>query len=282
MSETEHHHPTTDIDEEALADTYNFALEREHAGDIDAAVEAYRRVLEIDPRDRGGVSVRLAALGHGEIPAKAPDAYVVTLFDQHSDVFETILVDQLGYCVPLQARALLDKEGLGPFERGLDLGCGTGLAGEALRDRVVHFTGVDISEGMVEVAYDKNLYDDLYVGEAVAFLEEAATEDAPYDLIIATDVLPYLGDATALFDKVAANLVAAGLFCFSTETLPDPVLAGRPYMVGPGQRFAHALDYLRNCLAEVGLTPFVCDPIVVRHQEGVPVPGHLILARKAT
>lgn len=79
------------IDEEALAEAYNKALAHEKAGEIDAAVEAYRKVLEIDPEDHGGAAVRLASMGRGEAPPKAPDAYVETLFDQHAESFEDIL-----------------------------------------------------------------------------------------------------------------------------------------------------------------------------------------------
>ena len=41
----------------------------------------------------------MAAMGEGETPASAGDAYVATLFDQHADDFEDILVRQLGYGV---------------------------------------------------------------------------------------------------------------------------------------------------------------------------------------
>ncbi len=109
-------------------------------------------MLAIDPDDHGGASVRIAALGRGEAPPKAPDAYVETLFDQHAEAFEDILVEQLGYAVPVMVRQRLQQLGLGPFQRLLDLGCGTGLTGGALRDMVTDMTGIDISEKMVEIA----------------------------------------------------------------------------------------------------------------------------------
>src|SRR6478736_4143243 len=60
------------IDEDALAEAYNRALELEKAGDIDAAVEAYQEVLAIDPDDHGGAAVRIASMGRGETPVRAP------------------------------------------------------------------------------------------------------------------------------------------------------------------------------------------------------------------
>ncbi len=45
---------------------------------------------------------------------------------------------------------------------------------------------------MIEVAYEKGDYQALFVGEAVRFLE--TTDEPQWDLIVATDVLPYMGE----------------------------------------------------------------------------------------
>uniref|UniRef100_A0A7C1NW69 Methyltransferase domain-containing protein n=1 Tax=Agrobacterium albertimagni TaxID=147266 RepID=A0A7C1NW69_9HYPH len=266
------------IDEEALAEAYNRALALEKSGDIDAAVKAYEEVLAIDPDDHGGASVRIAALGRGEAPPKAPDAYVETLFDQHADAFEDILVEQLGYIVPMMVRQRLQTLGLGPFKRLLDLGCGTGLTGGALRDVVDDMTGIDISEKMVEIAHEKDLYETLYVAELEDFLED--NDDEPFDLVTATDVLPYLGALEPLFFGAAENMTDGGIFVFSSETRPEDVMAGRPFMVGPHQRFVHAEAYVRERLAATGFEVVEITDINVRMQDGEPSPGHLVVAKK--
>ena len=265
------------IDEEALAEAYNRALALEKAGDVDAAVKAYEEVLAIDPDDHGGAAVRIAAMGRGHQPSKAPDAYVETLFDQHAEAFEDILVEQLGYAVPMMVRQRLQTLNLGPFKRLLDLGCGTGLTGEALRDMADDITGIDISENMVEIAHEKDLYETLYVAEAEDFLED--NDDEPFDIITATDVLPYLGALEPLFFGAAENLNAGGLLIFSSETLPEEIMAGRPYMVGPHQRFAHAETYVRERLAATGFEVIEVTDINVRMQDGNPTPGHLVIAK---
>ncbi|MDH0114690.1 class I SAM-dependent methyltransferase [Agrobacterium pusense] len=265
------------IDEEALAEAYNRALALEKAGDVDAAVKAYEEVLAIDPDDHGGAAVRIAAMGRGEQPSKAPDAYVETLFDQHAEAFEDILVEQLGYAVPMMVRQRLQTLNLGPFKRLLDLGCGTGLTGEALRDMADDITGIDISENMVEIAHEKDLYETLYVAEVEDFLED--NDDEPFDIITATDVLPYLGALEPLFFGAAENLNAGGLLIFSSETLPEEIMAGRPYMVGPHQRFAHAETYVRERLAATGFEVVEVTDINVRMQDGNPTPGHLVIAK---
>lgn len=269
---------TGDIDEEALAEAYDRALALEKAGDFDSAAVAYAEVLKLDPEDHGGAAVRLASMGRGATPPKAPDAYVTTLFDQHADAFEDILVEQLGYHVPLKLRQALVEVAPGPYARLLDLGCGTGLTGGALRDMAEHVTGVDLSEGMVEVAFDKDIYEELYVGEVVDFLETADFD--PWDLVVATDVLPYMGDLAAFFAGAAAKSTDDGVFAFSSETLPDEIMAGRPYMVGPHQRFAHSKGYVDELLAANGFRLLACELIVIRMEEGEPILGHLVVARK--
>lgn len=272
----------SEFDEEALAEAYNRGLKLEKAGDFDGAAQAYAQALALDPEDHGGVSVRLAAIGRGAVPDKMPDAYVATLFDQHADVFDAILVDQLGYCVPLLVREQLRAHAPGPHARVLDLGCGTGLSGEALRDCSQHITGVDISERMVETAYDREVYEDLYTGEAVSFLEEFEEEDGSrpaWDLIVATDVFPYLGHVEPIVAAAAARLNPRGLFAFSTETLPDAEFGEKSFVVGAKHRFAHAAGYIRRVLADNGFEVIAMDDITVRLEEGVPVPGHLVLAR---
>jgi predicted TPR repeat methyltransferase len=263
--------------EDELAEAYNAALAHEKAGRLDEAEKAYRQVLALDPEDHGGAAVRLAAMGRGAVPVRAPEAYVETLFDQHADAFEHILVDQLGYHVPLILNGALKEHAAGPYARMLDLGCGTGLAGVALSALTRHRTGIDLSANMIDIAGENELYDELYVGDAVAFVEEIEDE-APWDLIVATDVLPYLGDVTALLAGVKRVSAPDAVFAFSTETLDG---GGADYTVGPHQRFHHALAYLERELASAGFGLVHVQDITVRHEEGEPQPGHLIIAQLA-
>ena len=260
--------------EDELAEAYERALSLEKAGDAGAAA-AWAEVLRLNPDDPGGASVRLAALGAAPPPDKAPPAYVATLFDQHAEVFDGILVDQLEYGVPMLARERMQALGLGPFGAMLDLGCGTGLAAEALEDMCAEMTGVDLAEGMIEIADEKELYQRLYVAEAVNFLNAA---EPVWDLIIATDVLPYLGDARPFFGAAAAKCAADGWLIFSTETMDDIPPPG--WRVTPHHRFAHNPDWLDAELAAAGFELAERTEIMVRREEGAPIPGHLYLARR--
>lgn len=268
----------TEAEEEALAEAYEGALALEKAGDAGAAA-AWMVVLALDPADHGGAALRLAALGAGPVPDRSAPAYVATLFDQHAEVFDGILVDQLEYGVPMLVRERLQALGLGPFRRMLDLGCGTGLAAEALEDMTEARAGVDLAEGMIEIADEKELYDELFVGDAEVYLEQATQE---WDLIVATDVLPYLGDAKPLFRAVRARAATGALFVFSTETLPDAAFDGADWTVTPHQRFAHPSEALARLLQETGFETLESTTIMVRRESGAPIAGHLFIARAAT
>jgi predicted TPR repeat methyltransferase len=265
-------------DDDALAEAYNRALALEKSGDFDLAATAYAEVLALDPEDHGGAAVRLASMKRGDVPLRAPEAYVATLFDQHAEVFDKVLVEDLGYHVPMLLRQRLTALGETNFERMLDLGCGTGLTGGALEDMVDDATGLDLAENMVEIAHEKGLYDMLYVADAVDYLED--NDDDTFDLVAATDVLPYLGELEPLFAAVAKNVLSGALFCFSSETLPDAEFDNRPYTVGGFQRFAHTEAYVREALDAAGFDCIEAGEIIVRHEQGLPIAGHLFIARK--
>lgn len=267
----------TDFDE--LERAYNHALDLEKAGRLDEAARAWRRVLEIDPEDCGGAAVRLAAMQRGKTPERASPAYVMTLFDQHAEAFDDILVRQLGYDVPNMIARALATHAPGPYPRLLDLGCGTGLCAVALEAITRERVGVDLSEAMIELAAERDLYDDLYIGDITGFLEDDNGEP-DWDLVVAADVLPYLGDVGDLFGALSARLNAGGVVAFSTETLDQDTFPEAGYIVGPNHRFAHDPFYLEEELRRAGMHTLAVADIVVRHEEDEPVAGHLFLARK--
>ncbi|MFO7854953.1 MAG: methyltransferase domain-containing protein [Paracoccaceae bacterium] len=277
----------------ALAEAYERALALEKAGDAGASA-AWREVLALDPEDRGGAAVRLAALGAASAPERASPAYVATLFDQHAEAFEDILVGRLGYRVP---EALADRlRARLPAEarlRVLDLGCGTGLAVAALGPLAAEATGVDLSEEMLGIAHDKGLYDALYLDDAVGFLvadpddpgAPAVDSDGdplgPWDLIVAADVLPYLGDVTPLAVAAARRLAPGGRLALSCESPPEGTdVDARGWIVGPHQRFHHADRHLEAAVVAAGLVVELLEPWTIRTNEGRPEPGRLMLAVK--
>jgi predicted TPR repeat methyltransferase len=244
---------------------------RERLGESEASIAAYREALAHDSSDVLGASLALGRLGAAEAPAIAAPAYVARLFDEYASRFDAHLVDKLGYCAPaLLCQAVGEacrRTGRQMrFTGGLDLGCGTGLAGAAFRDCVEKLEGVDLSAGMIAQARAKGIYDVLEVGDVVDHLRSAP--DRSFDLIIAADVLVYIGDLTPLFTEVARVLARGGLFAFSAESHD-----AEGYVVGTEMRYAHSRNYIEAAARQPGLSVRVLNADSTRRNKGAVLPG---------
>jgi predicted TPR repeat methyltransferase len=231
------------------------------------ALITYRRMLALDP---GHAEARhMVAVLAGEVPEKANEAYVASLFDAFADSFDEKLVGWLDYRAPQHVAAAV-RAALGEGKtalRGIDLGCGTGLLAPELRGLVKHLDGVDLSPKMVEKARARRLYDALVVGEIVA---ELGKHPGSYDLVAAADVLSYFGDLRALFEAVKAALPDGGLFVATVEKG-----TGARYQAGKTGRYQHGEAYLRKRAAEAGFVVLSLDEIELRKEENRPVVGYV-------
>ena len=255
---------------------------REKAGIRDAAIEAYRRVLELNKDDVFGAGLKLTILGDRAQPATPPVAYVEQLFDDYADRFETALIEKLDYKVPGRLAALIASEGRAHYVRAIDLGCGTGLMGVELRVRVDHLEGFDLSANMLAKAEDKGIYDhldqaDLSLGTAEARLINADLDAGRADLVAAADVLMYLGDLEPVFMLSSALLSTGGHLAFSVEHLMD---GNDDFRLQPSLRYAHSAAYIERLLSTHGLALLGSEKLVIRMDGGAPVQGILFIAEK--
>ncbi len=250
---------------------------REKLGDKAGAAEAFRATLRADPSDAQGAAARLALLGVGEAPASLPQAYVARLFDDYAPRFDKHLTGELAYRAPaLIVDALDGVDGARRFARCLDLGCGAGLMGAALRGRVDELVGVDLSPAMIAKAREKGRYDALEVGDVVEFL--ATREGGEFDLVVAADVLVYFGDLSGVFGATARALAPGGLFAFTVEAR-----AGEEFRLGATMRFAHSRSYVREATAAAGLRPLALVDASTRREVGRDVAGLVcVFAGRAT
>lgn len=243
-------------------------------GRIVEASQAFRSALRLDPVDRLGAGPRLAALGLAPVPDQLPQAYVRTLFDQYAERFDAELVEALHYSAPWRLRDLLLNHLPGQHAaRLLDLGCGTGLMGEAMRKHASWLVGVDLSAEMAAMAARKKVYDEVGAGEAIAILAET---DCSYDAITAADVLVYMGDLHTLLAAVAGKLVPGGYFAFSCERF-----SGEGFVLGAGLRYAHSRSYIQSCLTGAGLELAEIAEESCRQESGQDVMAYFVVARKA-
>lgn len=243
-----------------------------------AALRAYAAALDLDPDDTFGTRLALARLGQGGAGTAITPAYVRALFDGYAERFERHLVDGLAYRGPQLLADALDASAR--FEAAIDLGCGTGLVGEALQGRVRHLTGIDLSPAMLAKAEAKRaggrrLYDRLLHGDLVPVL--AAEPACSVDLVVAADVFIYVGDVSAVLAATARVLRPGGLVAFTVQTHGDPA---EPVRLGEDGRYAQSPGYLTVAAGNAGLDVVSLAPAVIRRERDVPVEGLVAVLRR--
>ena len=230
----------------------NLAAIQVRLGDRQQAVTLLRYAHEANPDDSSCQFMLNALTGNAIVPEACPD-YARNLFDNYAIYYDQHMQNTLHYTLPKHIARVLHQHLLdnAPVAHALDLGCGTGLSGVVLRELSQHLTGVDLSSKMLSNANEKRLYDVLIEAELLAFL----TQDVQsYHLILASDVLPYLGELASLFQAVRARLTDQGLWVFSIE-----VSEQAPWQLQDSARFSHHPDYI-NTLA-------MRHHFIIKHQE---------------
>jgi predicted TPR repeat methyltransferase len=256
---------------------FALAVIRERLGDRAGAIAAFEAARDADREDYHGARLHLARLGAGEATPAMTAVYVRRLFDQHAPEFDQALLTRLDYRAPELLLAAARKFlGMHPrFGSVLDLGCGTGLAGAALRPFCDRLVGVDLSPAMVEQARGKGLYDTLAVGDLAEFL--AAEAGASHHLVLAADVFVYCSDLAPIAAAVARVLAPDGLFAITVETHDGPGV-----MLQETLRYAHGAEHVRRAIASAGLALLQLDAVSTRSEKGAPVPGLLAVATPAS
>ncbi|CAO3435890.1 tetratricopeptide repeat protein [Azospirillum endophyticum] len=217
-----------------------------------------------------------AAIAGEQADPRAPDAYVRQTFDLFADEFDRKLAE-LDYRAPaLLAGMLADDDAAGNLDV-LDAGCGTGLCAVSLRPRARRLVGVDLSDGMLERARARALYDELHAAELVGFL---SARPGAFDLVMAADVFCYFGVLDEALAAARAALRPCGRLAFTVEEL-DPA-DGRPHRIATHGRYAHTEAYIRAAVAGAGLDVRRCDHDRLRFESGEPVMGLVVLAERST
>ena len=240
----------------------------------DEAALAYEEALKLGPED-AYVRHLAAAAGIAPTAPRAPGAYLRMLFDGYAERFDQHIVS-LGYRIPgLLRRHAIDFATVTAIGPVLDLGCGTGLVALALSGLALGpITGIDLSAGMLGQARDKGLYADLRQAELPAALRE---ETARWRLIVAADLMCYLGALDDMLDAVRERLTMGGRFLFSVEELlPDhdgAIPGDGDWVLGRQGRYAHSAAYVTRAAERAGFRILRLDRETLRHEAGGPVEG---------
>ncbi len=239
----------------------NLLMEIGRAGEARAAFE---QAIDhgADPQLTG---YYLASLGAGAAPPTAPRVYVESLFDNYAEGFEKHLMQVLHYRAPEILVAELRRAGR-HFKSTLDLGCGTGLCGLAMRPLTDQLHGVDVSGHMVQQAQARGVYDRVLQDDLVTYLDETTER---YNLLVAADVFIYVGALEPVFAGAARVMERGAVFCFSVESCGDE----DAFVLRPSLRYAHSLGYIRRLAEQYGFEISSTQEHPIRDDQRTPIAG---------
>jgi predicted TPR repeat methyltransferase len=257
---------------------YSLGVLSGELGERDAAARHLRRCLAGDPQDSRGAGILLAHLGMGEAPERTPEAQLLCLYDVRSRFWDR----ETSYFAPQLVADGLRRHAPHTGMDILDIGCGTGLVGAAVRDLAGRLDGVDISPAMLEKAKAKTVYDGLFQADLTSFMAGRANG---YDAVLGAATLIHLGDLQALFRAAASCLRAGGLFVFTL--FPHEAAMGKDYAVAASTRlaqsgcFRHSIAYVQRLAAQTGFSVAELEEAVHEHdQDDQPVAGLLVVLKR--
>ena len=264
---------------------YNLGNAYETLGKTQQAIDCYQRAihlsdydLRLNPSDQKAYARQQSSLHLlnslvGVTTKTAPKCYIKNLFDDFAQTFDHQLANVLDYKIPeLLKNALLTQQGKNLlFNMAIDLGCGTGLSGQMFRPICKRLVGIDLSPKMIAKAREKKIYDIIENIEINDYLEQNSEK---YDLLIAADVLIYIGDLGRLFSNVAAVSRPGAIFLFSIELVLDG-----DYVLERSGRYAHSNSYIRQLAISNKFEISRIENIVLRKEKNKDVEGQLFLFR---
>lgn len=222
------------------------------------------------------VLLHFQSMAQGGVPDTAPIAYIQGYFDGYSGQYDHYQQDILSYKTPAHtAEALKEWLETSPltFHNLLDLGCGTGMMAQNLKDLVPHRTGVDISTKMISKARGKQLYNTLHTSDILPFMLES---QQTYDIVTAIDVLCHSGDLAPFFKAARNVLTPRGLLLFTIEKdFHNPT-----WRLCANGRYTHSHRYIGQILASKGYECLHQQDIGLHIDNNVASTGMLFIARK--
>ena len=177
---------------------------------------------------------------NGKFKGEFPKNYLKNYFNDYAETFEKHLISNLHYSVPIVFSNIInDKYGINySFKKILDLGCGTGLCGNQIKNNYQSLTGIDISIEMLKKAKEKSIYSELQCCDIINFLTKT---NEKYELIIAGDVLIYIGNLSKLFRLCSSVMTENARFIFSIE-----VEKTKNYSAKLTGRYSHNYNYIKK------------------------------------
>lgn len=241
--------------------------------DVPRAQDCYRAVIADNPDD--DVARHLLAASEGRLTEDHVKGFAKNVFDALAGTFDKRLVELLKYRSPeILAAGLREiNPGVTRYENVLDLGCGTGLMVQALKQgfEVGRAIGVDLSPNMVQEAAKRGIYDELICGDVADALRARHEQ---FDLIIAADVFIYVGELGPVHALAQQRLAPGGIFAFTAEASDGEGLE----LMAHGH-YRHGKAYLLQLAAAHGFTVAKAEEAAMRKERGKDVMGYYVYLR---
>jgi len=156
----------------------------------------------------------------------------------------------------------LQRTGVGPGTRYLDVGCGAGLAAGLAADRGARVFGIDAAEAMVEIARQNSPGGEFHVGD----LEALPFADADFDVVTGFNAFQYAANPTVALKETRRVTKAGGWIVVMTWGPPEGMAAASlvkalgpllppPPPGAPGPFALSDQTTLRAFVADAGLEP---------------------------
>jgi predicted TPR repeat methyltransferase len=194
----------------------------------------------------------------------------------YAPTFDNHLVGALGYRIPKIVAERIRVAYPDLRINILDLGCGTGLLGAYLGPIQGYFVGVDLSTAMIEKARALGVYQRFHTVDVNDALE--ATDAEEYEVIVANDVLCYIGDPKRTIRGAHKVVRNGGAFYFTCESAHDDEA---DFVLQSTERFKHSKKAIERECRSAGFSNVVIEEMSLRSEAGEDVLGFLVTAHKS-
>lgn len=216
----------------------------------------------------------LISLRDEAAPPRASDSCIRELYSRFSQFYEDNMIGELEYKVPGYAASML-----GPVFGArndldvLDLGCGTGLSGKAMRRWARNLVGIDLSPEMLAHAQDSGTYDKLELAEITSWMSAAA--EPLFDLVVACDTVIYFGDLRQVLVPAGQRMKPGGRMIFGVERSDSA-----PFRLTDNGRYQHSREHIAGAAADAGFVVEKIQDQILRYEYGKPVHGLIALLQR--
>ncbi len=210
-------------------------------GRQEEAADCALKTLDLDPSSANANIVLLTIREQKSAEGRQVLGLVKGRFDRSAAAYDDGRKN-IGYPTPELLLQEVVTARPGQMGRVLDLGCGTGLGGEAFRESAAFLAGVDVSQNMMEKARNKGIYDQLDVSDILEYLRY--TPSASWDVIFASSVFIYFGNLDELLKLCQRALAVDGILVFDLleAKCPDGFSVASPN----GMIFEHDSGFVEN------------------------------------